>query len=106
MQLGAATACRPMVSIILPHPIGFDLALLRGITSFRLDLRWNWRSCRFVTELSKLLAIRRYRVSAATGCNILGKAEFMNPGQSVKDRAALFIIQDAVKKGALRPGGL
>ena len=50
--------------------------------------------------------IRLNRVSAATGCNILGKAEFMNPGQSVKDRAALFIIQDAVKKGALRPGGL
>jgi cysteine synthase len=50
--------------------------------------------------------IRLNRVSAATGCNILGKAEFMNPGQSVKDRAALFIIQDAVKKGALRPGGI
>ena len=50
--------------------------------------------------------IRLNRVSAVTGCNILGKAEFMNPGQSVKDRAALFIIQDAVKKGALRPGGI
>jgi cysteine synthase A len=46
------------------------------------------------------------RVSAATGCSILGKAEFMNPGQSVKDRAALFIIEDAVKKGELRPGGV
>jgi cysteine synthase len=45
-------------------------------------------------------------VSAATGCTILGKAEFMNPGQSVKDRAALFIIEDAVKKGELRPGGV
>ncbi len=45
-------------------------------------------------------------VSAATGCTILGKAEFMNPGQSVKDRAALFIIKDAVKKGELRPGGV
>src|SRR6201985_2218129 len=50
--------------------------------------------------------IRLNRVSAATGCTILGKAEFMNPGQSVKDRAALFIIQDAVKKGELRPGGV
>jgi cysteine synthase A len=50
--------------------------------------------------------IRLERVSAATGCNILGKAEFMNPGQSVKDRAALFIIQDAVKKGELKPGGV
>jgi cysteine synthase A len=43
--------------------------------------------------------------SEKTGCRILGKAEFMNPGQSVKDRAALFIIQDAVRRGALRPGG-
>src|SRR5215471_15464893 len=46
------------------------------------------------------------RASAATGCTVLGKAEFMNPGQSVKDRAALFIIQDAVRKGTLRPGGV
>src|SRR3984893_5787962 len=46
------------------------------------------------------------QASAATGCTILGKAEFMNPGQSVKDRAALFIIQDAVKRGALKPGGV
>lgn len=43
--------------------------------------------------------------SEATGCTILGKAEFMNPGQSVKDRAALYIIKDAVASGALRPGG-
>jgi cysteine synthase len=50
--------------------------------------------------------IKLQRVSAATGCTILGKAEFMNPGQSVKDRAALFIIQDAVNRGALRPGGV
>jgi cysteine synthase A len=40
-----------------------------------------------------------------TGCTILGKAEFMNPGQSVKDRAALFIINDAIERGMLRPGG-
>jgi len=50
--------------------------------------------------------IKLQRVSAATGCTILGKAEFMNPGQSVKDRAALFIIEDAVKKGQLKPGGV
>ena len=42
--------------------------------------------------------IRLKRASEATGCTILGKAEFMNPGQSVKDRAALFIIQDAVRR--------
>jgi cysteine synthase A len=46
------------------------------------------------------------RASALTGARILGKAEFMNPGQSVKDRAALFIIRDAVARGALKPGGV
>ncbi|MEO1104366.1 MAG: cysteine synthase A, partial [Pseudomonadota bacterium] len=45
------------------------------------------------------------RASEETGCEILGKCEFLNPGQSVKDRAALFIIRDAVKRGALKPGG-
>jgi cysteine synthase A len=49
--------------------------------------------------------IRLRRASEATGCNILGKAEFMNPGGSVKDRAGLYIIADAEKRGALRPGG-
>jgi cysteine synthase len=49
--------------------------------------------------------IRLNGASELTGCTILGKAEFMNPGQSVKDRAALFIIQDAVARGELKPGG-
>jgi cysteine synthase A len=49
--------------------------------------------------------IRLRRASAATGCDILGKAEFMNPGGSVKDRAALAIIDDAERRGVLRPGG-
>ncbi|MEZ5856954.1 MAG: cysteine synthase A [Hyphomicrobiaceae bacterium] len=49
--------------------------------------------------------IKLRRASGKTGCTILGKAEFMNPGGSVKDRAALYIIQDAVKRGQLRPGG-
>jgi cysteine synthase A len=49
--------------------------------------------------------IKLKRASEETGCTILGKAEFMNPGQSVKDRAALFIIQDAMRRGTLRPGG-
>ena len=49
--------------------------------------------------------IRLRKASEETGCEILGKAEFMNPGQSVKDRAALFIIRDAVEKGLLEPGG-
>ncbi|MCM5556062.1 cysteine synthase A [Pleomorphomonas sp. JP5] len=49
--------------------------------------------------------IRLRRASEMTGCEILGKAEFMNPGQSVKDRAALYIIRDALKSGRLQPGG-
>ena len=49
--------------------------------------------------------IRLRKLSALTGCEILGKAEFMNPGQSVKDRAALYIIRDAVARGLLGPGG-
>ncbi len=50
--------------------------------------------------------IRLNRVSEMTGCEILGKAEFLNPGQSVKDRAALFIIREAIASGALKPGGV
>jgi cysteine synthase A len=51
-----------------------------------------------------LLQLRR--ASELTGCTILGKAEFLNPGQSVKDRAALFILRDAISSGRLRPGGV
>ncbi len=50
--------------------------------------------------------IRLKRASEETGCDILGKAEFLNPGQSVKDRAALGIIKDAMARGQLRPGGV
>ena len=49
--------------------------------------------------------IRLRRLSDETGCEILGKAEFLNPGQSIKDRAALWIIRDAEQRGVLRPGG-
>ena len=49
--------------------------------------------------------IRLRKASEVTGCEILGKAEFMNPGQSVKDRAALYIIRDAIARGELQPGG-
>src|SRR5688572_12496284 len=50
--------------------------------------------------------IRLKRASEETGCEIYGKAEFLNPGQSVKDRAGLFIIRDAEEKGLIQPGGL
>jgi len=60
-----------------------------------------------VTEaIGRTPMIRLKRASELTGCNILAKAEFMNPGQSVKDRAALFIIRDALDRGLLRPGGI
>ena len=58
-----------------------------------------------VEAIGRTPLIRLKRASEETGCNILGKAEFLNPGQSVKDRAALYIIEDAVRSGRLRPGG-
>lgn len=59
----------------------------------------------FVGVVGNTPLIRLGKLSAETGCEILGKAEFMNPGGSVKDRAALYIIQDAERRGALRAGG-
>ncbi len=60
----------------------------------------------FVGTIGNTPLIRLARASAATGCQILGKAEFLNPGGSVKDRAALYIVLDAEEKGLLRPGGV
>ena len=59
-----------------------------------------------VDSIGNTPLLRLRRASEETGCEILGKAEFLNPGQSVKDRAALYIIQDAVKRGTLKPGGV
>jgi len=59
----------------------------------------------FIGAIGNTPLIKLKRASAATGCTILGKAEFLNPGGSVKDRAALAIIRDAEEKGLLRPGG-
>jgi cysteine synthase A len=59
----------------------------------------------FVGAVGNTPLIRLNSFSDETGCEILGKAEFMNPGGSVKDRAALYIIEDAEKKGLLKPGG-
>jgi len=58
-----------------------------------------------ISAIGNTPLIKLRKASELTGCTILGKAEFMNPGQSVKDRAALFIIQDAIAKGTLRQGG-
>jgi len=59
-----------------------------------------------VAAIGRTPLIKLRAASEATGCTILGKTEFMNPGGSVKDRAALGIINDAVARGALRPGGV
>jgi len=59
----------------------------------------------FVDCIGSTPLIRLARLSAETGCEILGKAEFLNPGGSVKDRAALYIIQDAERRGVLKAGG-
>ena len=60
----------------------------------------------FVDAIGHTPMIRLHRASEETGCTILGKAEFMNPGGSVKDRAAIAIVRDAQRKGLLRPGGV
>src|SRR6476620_3346802 len=60
----------------------------------------------FIGSIGNTPLIRLHKASELTGCDILGKAEFLNPGGSVKDRAALFIIRDAEERGELRPGGV
>ena len=60
----------------------------------------------FIDSIGNTPLIKLRAASEATGCDIYGKAEFLNPGGSVKDRAALAIIEDAEKKGLLRPGGV
>ncbi len=65
------------------------------------------RTVESVTDaIGRTPLIKLRKASEETGCNIYGKAEFMNPGQSVKDRAALFIIRDALAKGLVEPGGV
>jgi cysteine synthase A len=59
-----------------------------------------------VSAIGNTPLIRMRTLSEQTGCNILAKAEFLNPGGSVKDRTALFMIRDAEKRGTLRPGGM
>ncbi len=59
----------------------------------------------FIDLIGNTPLVKLRRASEETGCTILGKAEFLNPGQSVKDRAALWIVRDAERRGLLRPGG-
>src|SRR6202453_4405417 len=59
-----------------------------------------------IEAIGRTPLIKLKQASALTGCTILGKAEFLNPGGSIKDRAALAIVKDAMARGTLRPGGL
>src|ERR1044071_8710251 len=63
-------------------------------------------SANTIDAIGRTPLIRLKHASEATGCQIYGKAEFMNPGGSVKDRAALFIVKDAEERGLLKPGGV
>ena len=71
-----------------------------GLTGSGMDIRDD-----VLQAIGRTPLIRLRRASEISGATILGKAEFMNPGGSVKDRAALFIVRDAIRRGALRPGG-
>src|SRR5687767_6128964 len=79
----------------------------RGTWSIRRARRAGMDLRNDVTEaIGRTPLIRLRGASELTGCEIWAKAEFMNPGQSVKDRAALFIIRDAIDRGELRPDGV
>src|SRR5262249_61688095 len=77
-----------------PGPGGATAVTARQVRGGFIDLIGN-------TPLARLR-----KASALTGCEILGKCEFLNPGGSVKDRAALFIVRDAEARGQLQPGGV
>lgn len=76
------------------------------LRKYRIDISMNERIKKgFLAAIGNTPLIRLNSLSTETGCEILGKAEFMNPGGSVKDRAALYIIAEAEKNGSLQPGG-
>ena len=58
-----------------------------------------------ITQIGNTPLVRLKQASDLTGCNIYGKAEYLNPGESVKDRAALFIVEDAIKRKLISRGG-
>lgn len=82
---------------LAPPPSPMSSSILRVL---KRDVRPNFSGLVGNTSLFRLKGI-----SEATGCNVYGKAEFMNPGGSVKDRAALYLVSEAEKRGTLRPGG-
>ena len=80
---------------------------VNGLVGGKDDLKGLWiHLANIVSAIGNTPLIRLKRLSDETGCEILGKAEFQNPGGSVKDRAALYVVKDAEEKGQLRPGGI
>ena len=114
-RLGArtfATAARRAVETAAhseaPNQYGIAVSAAQGIvkglvggnypsTAYNLSL--------ISTAIGNTPLIRLNHISDVTGCEVLGKAEFMNPGGSIKDRAALYVVKDAEEKGLLKPGG-
>jgi cysteine synthase A len=95
-------------SFCYPRKAAGSTAPLRAYSFEILARTWIKMSfCASVIEaIGDTPLIKLRRASELTGCTILGKAEFMNPGGSVKDRAALAIVRDAIARGSLKPGGL
>src|SRR5262249_23230077 len=101
LTIAAAQRCRAFVALRGAH-------YRRAANSGRLHGHGGAVDIKrgFVGAVGNTPLIRLNRLSDETGCEILGKAEFLNPGGSVKDRAALFIIRDAEERGLLQPGGV
>ncbi|KAG8627764.1 hypothetical protein KVT40_003637 [Elsinoe batatas] len=91
-----ATALRSASLQVTSHPSGKGIPISKAQGIMQAG---------FVDAIGNTPLIRLKHLSSETGCEILGKAEFQNPGGSVKDRAALYVIKDAEERGLLRPGG-
>jgi len=93
----AATALRPaetLTQLEAPQLHGIEISKAQRIAHDG-----------FIDAIGKTPLIRMKKLSEETGCNVLGKAEFQNPGGSVKDRAALYVVKDAEERGLIKPGG-
>ncbi|KAI5211579.1 cysteine synthase [Aureobasidium subglaciale] len=93
----AATALRPAETVAqmeAPQLHGIEISKVQRIAQDG-----------FIDAIGKTPLIRMKKLSEETGCNVLGKAEFQNPGGSVKDRAALYVVKDAEERGLIKPGG-
>src|SRR6266853_211020 len=104
MRRGAKSGHRRRACPPLPSPDSVAPDIISNAsagTEASMDIRDG-----FVGSVGNTPLIKLRRASEETGCTILGKAEFLNPGGSVKDRAALAIIKDAEERGLLRPGGV